>query len=208
MLEPPVIKLFTLNRNPDAQACITPIAGALTLTVSRPVARWDTMPPEVFDGAIECATYAEVSDLLRAHDCANLAELLARDLGERCIARENVIIDGAPPRSDGSIKLTSMFARLDRLNFDQFMEHYPNRHAPIVRTTPELPRYVQNYALDSGPRELVTSFDAVAELWWPDRETAIRSWSSDSVQIDQAEDCTRFIGRGVTLFGDERYIVG
>jgi uncharacterized protein (TIGR02118 family) len=114
----------------------------------------------------------------------------------------------ATQRSERTIKLTSMFARLGNLNFDQFMDHYPNRHAPIVRTTPELPRYVQNYAIDSGPRELATSFDAVAELWWPDRETAIRSWSSDSVQIDQAEDCTRFIGRGVTLFGDERYIVG
>jgi uncharacterized protein (TIGR02118 family) len=200
-----MIKLFTLNSNPDGP-CITPKAGARTLTVSRPVARWSTMPPEIYGGSMECAAYDELSDLLAAHGCADLPALMRQRPGDRCVAIENVIIDGSVGKGPGVIKLTSLFRRPASMSRAAFMAHYPNNHAPLVRKTPELPRYVQNYALEETV-DLPQSFDAVAELWWPDREMAIRSWSSDAVQVDQAKDCEIFIARGVTLFGDERYVV-
>ncbi len=202
-----MIKLFTLNGDPRAVTPITPTAGVISLTISRPVARWSTMPPKIFSGSIECAVYETLSDLLRPHDCADMQAVLARRPGTQCVAEENPIITGSVGRS-GTIKLTSMFGKLQAMTMQDFLHHYPNNHAPLVRKTPELPRYNQNYALSPGPGPLINTFDAVAELWWPDRETAIRSWSSPAVQMEQAEDCTRFIGSGETLFGDELYIVG
>jgi uncharacterized protein (TIGR02118 family) len=202
-----MIKLFTINRNPSQVSVITPLDGVQMLTISNAIEPWDTLPPNRFVGAIECACYENLQAMLKAHDSADVDEMLARRPGDRCIAVENVIIDGRVRPSSETVKSTSLIRRSGDFSRQMFLEHYPQRHAPLVRKTPELRRYVQNYAIESS---IKGGFDGVAELWWPDRDTAIRSWSSEEIQIEQFADCKNFLSfEGCeALFGDERFVVG
>jgi uncharacterized protein (TIGR02118 family) len=203
-----VIKLYTLNPSHSASEIVTPRAGARRLTISRPIEPFPNMPVSSFDGAIECAIYDDLDSLLRAHGVANLAAFLASYGSDRWIARPNVIVDREVPESSRVVKLTSIFKRLDAMTREKFLQYYPAVHAPLVRKTPELLRYEQNYLVGGPEAQFNLRFDAVAELWWSDRDTAIRSWSSPQIQIEQAQDTTNFIkaAGSIVLFGDEQVV--
>jgi uncharacterized protein (TIGR02118 family) len=203
-----MIKLYTLNPSHCASEVVTPRAGVRHLTISRPIAPFPNMPPSTFDGAFECAIYDDLESLLRAHRVPDLAAFLSTYATDRWIARPNVIVNGDVPVSSRVIKLTSIFPRLEAMTREQFLQYYPTMHAPLVKKTPELLRYVQNYLVGGQEADFNLRFDAVAELWWADRDTAVRSWSSPEVQLEQARDCENFIAAGsITLFGNEEVVV-
>src|SRR5262249_41550377 len=153
--------------NPDRSKLLTPRAGAIDLTVSTgDIEPWSTLPPGLYQGSFECARYDSTDSMLRAFGCRTLAEFKAASRGFRWWAEENVIIDGTVPRSANTIKLTSIFPRIAGMTRAKFLERYPGVHAPLVRKTPELPRYVQNYIRSDDEARFDLEFDAVAELWW------------------------------------------
>jgi uncharacterized protein (TIGR02118 family) len=202
-----MIKLYTLKPSHLASEVVTPRTGVRRLTVSRAMAPFPNMPPS-FDGAIECGIYDDLQSLLRAHRVPDLAAFLATYSTDRWIARPNVIVNGAVPDSSQTIKLTSIFTRLGGMTRERFLQYYPTIHAPLVKKTPELLRYEQNYLVGGPEADFSLRFDAVAELWWTDRDTAIRSWSSPEIQLEQSRDCENFIGPGsVSIFGSEEVVV-
>jgi uncharacterized protein (TIGR02118 family) len=153
---------------------------------------------------MECAHYDDIAGLLDDHGCASLAELQSRPAARRWVAQEWVAIDGAPMPHPGVVKLTSTIQRQPYLTREQFCAHYQNVHAPLVRRTPLLVRYVQNYLIDAESAGSNSEFDAVAELWWNDRESAEQSWSSPQIQDEQARDMPNFMTlHSVFMFGDE-----
>jgi uncharacterized protein (TIGR02118 family) len=203
-----MIKLYALNRNPSTSEVVTPRAGVRRLTIGRSIAPFANMPPSNFDGAIECATYDDLESLLQAHRVPDLAAFLATYGSDRWIARPNVIVDGKVPDSPRVVKLTAIFKRLGTMTREKFLEYYPAVHAPLVKKTPELLRYEQNYLIGGPEADFNLRFDAVAELWWADRDTAIRSWSSPQIQLEQAQDTTNFIqaAGSISLFANEQVV--
>jgi uncharacterized protein (TIGR02118 family) len=200
-----MIKLYTLNLNRSESEILTPRAGARRLTISRPIAPFPNMQGSEFQGRIECAIYDDLEGLLRAHGVADIAAFLTTYGSDRWMAWPNVIVDGVVPDSSRVVKLTSIFQRLGGMARENFLQYYPTTHAPLVRKTPELLRYVQNYIVGLPKAHFDLRFDAVAELWWADRDTAIRSWSSPEIQLEQARDCLNFIALPgpIALFGTE-----
>jgi uncharacterized protein (TIGR02118 family) len=166
------------------------------------------MPASDFEGAIECAIYDDLESLLQAHRVPDLAAFLSRYGHDRWIARPNVIVDGQVPDSPRVIKLTSIFKRLGAMTREKFLQYYPTKHAPLVKKTPDLLRYEQNYLIGGPEADFNLRFDAVAELWWADRDTAIRSWSSPEIQLEQFQDCTNFIAAtgSISVFGNEEVV--
>jgi uncharacterized protein (TIGR02118 family) len=203
-----MIKLYTLNSSHSASEVVTPRAGVRRLTISRAIAPFPNVPASDFEGAIECAIYDDLESLLRAHRVTDLAAFLSTYGSDRWIARPNVIVDGQVPDSPRVIKLTSIFKRLGAMTREKFLQYYPTMHAPLVKKTPELLRYEQNYLAGGPEADFNLRFDAVAELWWTDRDTAIRSWSSPEIQVEQFQDCTKFIAASgsINVFGNEEVV--
>jgi uncharacterized protein (TIGR02118 family) len=201
-----MIKLYTLNPSHSASEVVTPRAGVRRLTISRSIAPFPNMPPSNFEGAIECAIYDDLESLLQAHGTPNLAAFLSTYGSDRWIARPNVIVDGDVPDSSRIIKLTSIFKRLGTMTRERFLQYYPTVHAPLVKKTPDLLRYEQNYIMGGPEADFNLRFDAVAELWWADRDTAVRSWSSPQIQLEQFQDCTNFIlaAGSISVFANEK----
>jgi uncharacterized protein (TIGR02118 family) len=200
-----MIKLYTLNPNHSASEIVTPRAGVHRLTVSRSIVPFPNMPTSGFQGSIECAIYGDLQSLLQAHRVPDIRAFLSTYGSDRWLAWQNVIVDGVVPDSSRVVKLTSIFKRIAGMTRENFLQYYPTMHAPLVSKTPELLRYVQNYIIGEPKQPFDLRFDAVAELWWPDRDTANRSWSSPEIQVEQARDCMNFIEvpGPITLCGTE-----
>jgi len=202
-----VIKLFTFNTNPST--VLTPTTNALSLTVTSPMPQpWPVESPTRFEGAIEIARYKDVTSMLSALGHVNLYEFIAKSHGFRWYAEENVVIPGTLPPSPNIVKLTAFVARKEGMSRAAYLKYYPTVHAPLVKKTPELPRYVQNYIMSDDETTYDLEYDGVAELWWPDRDTAFRSWASPEIQVEQGADVLNFLSmRSLFIYGDEKQIV-
>ncbi len=202
-----MIKLFTMNNNPST--VLTPRTNALMLTVTKPMPEpWPVASPTRFEGAIEIARYKDVAAMLFGLGYVNLHEFIAKSRGFRWFAEENVVMDGTLPPSPKTVKLTAFVARKEGMSREAYLKYYPSVHAPLVKKTPELPRYVQNYIICDNEATYDQEYDGVAELWWPDRDTAFRSWASPEIQVEQANDCLNFLSmRSLFIYGDEKQVV-
>ena len=120
------------------------------------------------------------------------------------------------------VKLTFCLHRLPQLSRDQFLRHWAETHAPLVRkhaAALRIRRYVQLHP-DAGPmsdavrktRGAPEAFDGVAELWWDsveDLQAAGATAEGRAAGAELIEDERRFIDhrRSPLWFSREHVIV-
>jgi uncharacterized protein (TIGR02118 family) len=103
------------------------------------------------------------------------------------------------------IKIVGFVRRSEELSFDEFLDHWQQRHGPLVSALPGLRRYVQNPAHPIEGREW--PYDGMAELWFDDLDAvrdAFRSPESERVR----EDEPRFTRTIDWFLADERTVIG
>ena len=122
------------------------------------------------------------------------------------IARDHIIIDGAPPmKMSPQKKLTWVGSSLAQLSPEQFQDHYLNRHAPLVKSyadTLGIYRYVQAHTIEDPLNETLRSLRGTkkpyyvhAEFIWDFKKMMMPSNQKRGRQAMQeiAEDEKRFI---------------
>ena len=59
----------------------------------------------------------------------------------------------------------------------RFLAYLRDVHGPMAEALPRLAKYVQNHVAED-PSRRDPGWDAVVELWWPDRRTMEEAWQS------------------------------
>jgi uncharacterized protein (TIGR02118 family) len=72
-------------------------------------------------------------------------------------------------------KLAITLQRQDGTSVEEFRTYYREEHAPLAADLPGLERYAVSFAVDPES----ASYDALAELWFPDAETMAASFDSE-----------------------------
>ena len=108
------------------------------------------------------------------------------------------------------IKFVGLINRKPDLSVAAFLEHWQQRHGPIVARVPGVRRYVQSPTLPRWyERRTPPAYDGMAELWFDDWEAwqaALRSPEWQAVQADEENFVDR--ARSTLIWTDERVIVG
>ncbi len=77
------------------------------------------------------------------------------------------------------IKSLSILTRKPDMAFDAFRKVWTEEHAPMVRAVPEVKKYVLSFVIDQPTKANVAmhalQVDAIAELWYEDREALARA---------------------------------
>jgi hypothetical protein len=99
-------------------------------------------------------------------------------------------------------KLLAFLTKREGLSFEDFVDHYENRHIPLILSVAPAPAlYRRRYLTREKPlgqREQTVDFDAITELWFTDRDT-YRAWmAAISADPRVAEDEARFLERSLT----------
>jgi uncharacterized protein (TIGR02118 family) len=109
------------------------------------------------------------------------------------------------------IKRISLLTRRPELTHEQFVKHWYEIHAPLAHAVPGLRRYVQSHLLEEQKRPDIPStdveVDGIAELWYDDRESMLRSLGSPEAKRLHA-DGALFIGRIKTFVVEEKVVIG
>lgn len=106
------------------------------------------------------------------------------------------------------LKVIVLLRRKAGLSTEQFVDHYENRHVPLVREVlPSIGRYVRNYldtnSLSAGRQEGDAPspyFDVITELWFEDQagyEAFIADLGDPVVSQRLQEDEERFLDRSI-----------
>jgi len=98
-------------------------------------------------------------------------------------------------------KLIAFLTRKAGLSQAAFVEHYEQRHAPLIMSLAPPPlRYERRYLERERPlggRAPPVDFDAMTELWFEDKD-AYRAWMTAIGDPRVAEDEARFLDRAKT----------
>jgi uncharacterized protein (TIGR02118 family) len=86
---------------------------------------------------------------------------------------------------------------------DESRRYLLNVHAPLAKKMPGVRRYVMNIVQRPPNRE--PDYHALAELWFDDRESMKKTFSSPEGEITQ-KDTEAFAAKMMTLFIDEHEI--
>ena len=133
-----------------------------------------------FDGIAE--VWFEDMDAMRATvGSAELAAIRADEANfidaasmGTILTAEHVIIDGAP--ADGAQKLMALVNRQARHDPESFQSIYRNELGPMVKIVPGVDRYVQGHCrLGIYKTDRTPPYDAVASIWFSDRDAALAS---------------------------------
>ncbi|EQB00049.1 uncharacterized protein (TIGR02118 family) [Sphingobium wenxiniae] len=106
------------------------------------------------------------------------------------------------------LKAVVLLRRKNDLTVDQFIDHYENRHVPLVREVlPTIGRYVRNYldhtSVSAGRQEgdaPTPYFDVITELWFEDDaayQAFVAALSDPEVSRRLQEDEERFLDRSI-----------
>jgi uncharacterized protein (TIGR02118 family) len=203
-----MIKIYQIHGNlRQGVSASSPPAGLRRIVVSRPLE--DSIlgrPVRPLPGPVESAWFDDLASALAAYGAADVPGLLSAGDGQRFIARENVVIPGETGSSaDGSVKLLAFVKRREGFSVEQFQHYWRINHAPLVRKTPLLRRYVQSHPLMEQYAAGEPISDGTAELWWDDMDTYRRSWASPEIQVEQNADAQIFLGAGpcIGIVGEE-----
>ncbi len=84
------------------------------------------------------------------------------------------------------IKSVSLLTRKPGMTREEFRRVWEAEHAPLVKSVPEVRRYVLTFVLDepttaNAPIQAM-SVDAMAELWYDDREALRRAQARPEMQ--------------------------
>lgn len=97
-------------------------------------------------------------------------------------------------------KLIILLAKKQGMGDDEFAGYFLNVHAPLARKMLGLRKYVVNIVQKPPNRE--PEFHGVAELWFDDRESMKRAFSSAEGDVTQ-KDTEKFASKTVSLFIEE-----
>ena len=105
------------------------------------------------------------------------------------------------------IKFVGVVYRRPDLSREDFLRHWQNNHADVVKKLPGLRKYVQGPAVTRAGRE--PSFDGIAELWFDDVAALKQAWRSEAGQTVR-EDERRFIDldRSFAFWAEEHHVRG
>jgi uncharacterized protein (TIGR02118 family) len=108
-------------------------------------------------------------------------------------------------------KIISVLARKPDQTIEEFVKHWEEVHAPLVKNVPGVVRYTLSIVRGSstrtdgvGPLELPA--DGFAELWFEDMASLQKAAASDAVKT-VLKDGTLFVGREVDFVVEERVII-
>jgi uncharacterized protein (TIGR02118 family) len=108
------------------------------------------------------------------------------------------------------IKSISMLTRKAGTTHEQFTKHWVEIHAPLAHAVPGVRRYVQSHILEERKRADIPStdvdVDGIAELWYDDRESMMRSAATPEAKALYA-DGALFIGRIKSFITEEKQII-
>jgi hypothetical protein len=98
-------------------------------------------------------------------------------------------------------KLVAFLCKKEGLAMAAFIEHYEQRHAPLILAIAPAPlRYERRYFERERPlggQAAPVDFDAMTELWFADKD-AYRAWMRAIGDPRVAEDEARFLDRART----------
>ncbi|MFT5573641.1 MAG: hypothetical protein ACI9FR_002576 [Cryomorphaceae bacterium] len=119
------------------------------------------------------------------------------------------------------VKMIFCVKKRGDISAEHFNDYWLNHHGPLVKSHREalqIKRYSQKHSgyfdfaeFAIEQRDMSSSYDGFAELWWPDIETAMAAFSSEKGQAASAalaEDEARFIdlSKSTIAFTDE-YVI-
>jgi uncharacterized protein (TIGR02118 family) len=109
-----------------------------------------------------------------------------------------------------TVKILELMRRKDALTHEEFMQHWEEKHGPLVaRVVPGITRYVQNHliSLDGGEEP---PFDGVAEVWYDEQtswQTLMDFYLSDAGKVLR-DDEEKFMdyNKSIALAVEEKVI--
>jgi uncharacterized protein (TIGR02118 family) len=109
------------------------------------------------------------------------------------------------------IKSLSLLTRKSDISHEDFIDHWLNVHAPLVRAVPEVRRYVLSL-IDAEPARADVptqemAVDCIAELWYDDLAAMQRAAQSAAMQRVRA-DGAEYVGRIKTFITEEKIVIG
>lgn len=100
-------------------------------------------------------------------------------------------------------KLVILLTKKPAMGDDEFVRYWLNVHAPLAKKMPGLRKYVVNIVQKPPNKE--PDYHGLAELWFDDRETMKKAFSSPEGEVTQ-RDSENFTSKMMTLFIDEHDI--
>jgi uncharacterized protein (TIGR02118 family) len=88
------------------------------------------------------------------------------------------------------VRIVAVLRKKDGMSYEEFLEHWRDRHPEFVNRLPGLRRYVQSSPLD---QRRTWPFDGVAELWFDTVRDVAAAFDSPA-SGPMREDETRFVG--------------
>jgi uncharacterized protein (TIGR02118 family) len=97
-------------------------------------------------------------------------------------------------------KLIILLTKRAGMEDEEFARHFLNEHAPLAKKMLELRRYVVNIV--QKPPDKESEFHGIAELWFDDRQSMKKAFSSLEGQATQ-KDTERFASKTISLYIEE-----
>jgi uncharacterized protein (TIGR02118 family) len=108
------------------------------------------------------------------------------------------------------IKSLSILTRKPHLTHAEFRAVWEAEHAPMVRAVPEVKKYVLSFVIEQSRTALVPihgiEVDAIAELWYEDREALALAAARPEMQAVLANGA-RYLGAIKTVITEEVDVV-
>lgn len=108
------------------------------------------------------------------------------------------------------IKSLSLLTRKPGMSVEAFRKVWLEEHAPMVRTVPEVRRYVLSFPLEQPTRPDVPTqtveCDAIAELWYEDM-AALKKASASPAMKKVTDNGARYLGSIKTFVMEEVGII-
>ena len=198
-----MIKVLSIDPNlteATAEAAINAIVPEARGSLHRMTVCWATSEPVLgsqimpFKGLAVAAWFDDKAAAARALGYTDVDGLVAAK--RHYLFDERVVVPGPDtPFPETGVRMFSHIKRLPELSADNMRTYWYEKHALLVKKTPLLRRYVQDHLLPIHYAEgAEPPMDGVAELWWDTVEIYRKSWASEEIQKEQANDCPYFIG--------------
>jgi uncharacterized protein (TIGR02118 family) len=100
------------------------------------------------------------------------------------------------------VKVLALIKRKPELSRDEFLHHWEEQHAPLIRDLPGVRRYRQNHAIK---HHIEWPYDGAAEVWFDsvgDVARAFEGPAADAMRVDEE----KFVGEIVWFLVKEHEI--
>jgi uncharacterized protein (TIGR02118 family) len=117
----------------------------------------------------------------------------------------------AAAQNGSMYKIISVLARKPDQTVEEFVKHWEQVHAPLVKSVPGVVRYTLSIVKGSSTRTdgvgpLKLPADGFAELWFEDMASLQKAAASDAVKT-VLKDGTLFVGREIDFVVEEKVII-